>query len=456
MSNSIDSIIEKQRLFYQKGLTLDVKSRKQRLEKLLKVIKKYDEKIGLALKKDLGKSYEEALLTEIREVRKEIEFTLKNITKWAKTKKVPTPITLFGSKSRIIPEPLGNILIIAPWNYPFNLSIMPVIPAIAAGNTIILKPSELAPATSSVISEMISKNFSNDEFAVIEGGVEETTKLLNHPFDHIFFTGGETVGKIVMKAASENLTPVTLELGGKSPAIVLKDSDIKTSAKKIAWAKYTNAGQTCVAPDYVLVDKSVKAKFLDYIRKSIVSFYGENPKQSRFYGKIINSRHFDRLEKLLENQKVITRFETDPDNKYISPIVLDDPDPESPVMQEEIFGPILPVISVNSIEEATDFVSKRPKPLALYVFTENKKNSDEVLLKTSSGGACVNDALIHLSSHHLPFGGVGTSGMGAYHGKWGFETFSHYKSVVKSTTKFDIPLRYPPYPDWFKKLMNKI
>ncbi|MGM0419137.1 MAG: aldehyde dehydrogenase family protein, partial [Thermodesulfobacteriota bacterium] len=277
MSNSIDSIIKKQVSFFKKGSTLDIKSRKKRLEKLLKVIKTYDGKIAAALKKDLGKSYEEALLTEIREVRKEIEYTLKKLSKWAKTKKVPTPITLFGSKSRIIPEPLGNILIIAPWNYPFNLSIMPAIGAIAAGNTVIIKPSEIAPETSSVLLEMINNNFLNEEIAVVEGGVEDTTKLLNHSFDHIFFTGGETVGKIVMKAASENLTPVTLELGGKSPAIVLKDSNIKISAKKIAWAKFTNAGQTCVAPDYVLVDKSVKAEFLDHLKKSIISLYGENP-----------------------------------------------------------------------------------------------------------------------------------------------------------------------------------
>lgn len=454
MSNSICSILEKQTAFYQKGLTIDLKSRKQRLEILLKALEIYTQKISSALKKDLGKSYEEALMTEIREVRKELEYTIKNLKKWAKIKKVPTPVTLFGSKSRIIPEPLGKILIIAPWNYPFNLSIMPAIPAVAAGNTVVIKPSELAPETSSVIHEMISKNFSNEEIAVIEGGIDETSELLKHPFDHIFFTGGETVGKIVMKAASAHLTPVTLELGGKSPAIVLKDANIKTSAKRIAWAKFTNAGQTCVAPDYVLVDKSVKDIFLKEIKKSIISFYGENPKESPFYGRIINDRHFERLENLLKDQKPVTKLETDSKTKYIAPAVLDDVSPESPVMKQEIFGPILPVLSVESMSEAICFAGKRPKPLALYVFTESRKNSGEVLLKTSSGGACVNDAIVHLSSHHLPFGGVGTSGMGAYHGKFGFETFSHFKPVVSSTTKFDIPLRYPPFPQWFKKLMN--
>ncbi|MCB9480304.1 MAG: aldehyde dehydrogenase [Desulfobacteraceae bacterium] len=454
MSNTIHSIIQKQTAFYQKGCTIDFKSRKQRLEILLKSLEDYTPEITRALKKDLGKSHEEALMTEIREVRKEIEYTIKNFQKWAKIKKVPTPVTLFGSKSRIIPEPLGKILIIAPWNYPFNLSVMPVIPALAAGNTVIIKPSELAPETSSVICDMISKNFSSEEIAVIEGGVDETSELLNHPFDHIFFTGGETVGKIVMKAASANLTPVTLELGGKSPAIVLKDANIKTSAKRIAWAKFTNAGQTCVAPDYVLIDRSVKDDFLKEIKKSVVSFYGENPKESPFYGRIINDRHFERLEKLLKNQKPVTKLETDSKARYIAPTVLDEVSTESPVMQEEIFGPVLPVLTVDSINEAIDFVTKRPKPLALYVFSENKKNSSEVLLKTSSGGACVNDAIVHLSSHHLPFGGVGISGMGAYHGRFGFETFSHFKSVVSSTTKFDIPLRYPPFPKWFKKLMN--
>ncbi|MDY0133024.1 MAG: aldehyde dehydrogenase [Desulforegulaceae bacterium] len=456
MSNSINHITEKQNDFFKKGHTLDIKSRKERLKKLLKAVENYNKIISSALNQDLGKSPEEALMTEIREVRKEIGFTIKNLSKWSKPKRVPTPITLLGSRSRIIPEPLGKVLIIAPWNYPFNLSIMPAIAAIAAGNTVIIKPSELAPATSSVISEMIGKTFEKEEIAVVEGGIDETTELLNHPFDHIFFTGGEIVGKIVMKAASKNLTPVTLELGGKSPAIVLKNSNLKTSAKRIAWAKFTNAGQTCVAPDYVLVDKSVKSEFLHHLKKSIIQFYGENPLESKFYGRIINHRHFERLEKLLENQKIVTNFDKNHAKKYFAPCVLDDVSEDSLVMQEEIFGPILPIVSVNSRDEAINFITKRPKPLALYVFTENKKDSDEVLAKTSSGGACVNDALIHLSSPHLPFGGVGTSGMGEYHGQWGFKTFSHYKSVVHSTTKFDIPLRYPPFPEWFKKLMNLI
>jgi len=456
MPNSIDSIIEKQNAFFKKGFTLDLKSRKERLQKLLEATNRFQEEIAEALLNDLGKSYEEALLTEIREVKKEISYTLKHVSKWAKIKKVSTPLTLFGSKSFIQPEPFGKILIISPWNYPFNLSIMPLIAAIASGNTGVIKPSELAPNTSSVIFKMISETFMEDEIAVIQGAVKETTELLDKKFEYIFFTGGENVGKIIMGSAAKHLTPLTLELGGKSPVIVCKDADIKTAAKRIAWAKFTNAGQTCVAPDYVLIDQSVKNEFYNHIKENILSFYGNDPKKSSFYGRIINERHFKRLRELLKNQKSITMVETDEDKRFISPVVLDEPEAESPVMKEEIFGPVLPVLSFNEISEAIDFITIRPKPLALYAFTEDKSISQMIMEKTSSGGVCINDALVHLSSHNLPFGGVGTSGMGSYHGEFGFRTFSHYKAIVSTTTKFDLPLRYPPFPKWFGRLMNII
>ncbi|MDY0161640.1 aldehyde dehydrogenase [Desulfobotulus sp.] len=458
MSNpeSISHIIAKQRFFFGQGSTLTLQSRKKRLEALDQAITRHEKTIFDALALDLGKSPEEALLTEIREVKKEIRFTLKHLSSWMKSRSVPTPITLFGSKSRIQPQPLGTVLIIAPWNYPFNLSLMPLIPALAAGNTVIMKPSEMAPATSAILAKIISDAFLPEEVALVEGGIPETTELLSQAFDHIFFTGGEAVGRIVMEAATRHLTPVTLELGGKSPALVAADAHVELAAKRIVWGKFMNAGQTCVAPDYVLVEEGILPQFIKALKKYIAAFYGETPGKSPFYGRIISERHFDRLLALLENQHILVGGIFDRKERFLAPTVLGDVSAESPVMQEEIFGPILPLIPVSDMESAIRFVQNRPKPLALYVFTEDRAFCEKVLRETTSGGACVNDTLVHLSSHHLPFGGVGPSGMGAYHGKEGFRTFSHYKSIVKTSTRLDLPLRYPPYPRWFRHLMNRI
>ncbi|TWI74166.1 aldehyde dehydrogenase (NAD+) [Desulfobotulus alkaliphilus] len=454
--NFISDLIAKQRFFFGEGKTLTLQSRKKRLETLSHSIRQHEREILEALASDLGKSPEEALLTEIREVRKEIEFTLKHLSSWMKSRSVPTPLTLFGSKSRIQPQPLGTVLIIAPWNYPFNLSLMPLIPALAAGNTVILKPSEMAPATSAILAKIISDAFLPEEVALVEGGVPETTELLSHAFDHIFFTGGEAVGRIVMEAASRHLTPVTLELGGKSPALVAADAHVELAAKRIVWGKFMNAGQTCVAPDYVLVEEGILPRFIKALKKYLAAFYGDYPAQSPFYGRIINERHFDRLVGLLENQNVLVGGNHERKERFLAPTVLGNVSAESPVMQEEIFGPILPLVSVSDMESAIRFVQNRPRPLALYVFSEDRIFCEKVLRETTSGGACVNDTLVHLSSHHLPFGGVGPSGMGAYHGKEGFRTFSHYKSIVQTRTGLDLPLRYPPYPRWFRNLMGRI
>lgn len=450
----VRNIFEKQRQYFNQDRTRCKKQRKDALRRLFNSVKKYEGKILDALAMDLGKSEGEAFLTEVMVVRNEIKFTLKHLSCWMRPKWAPTPLTILGSGSRIMAEPLGTVLIIAPWNYPFQLSLMPLIPAIAAGNTAIVKPSELAPATSSVIREIIENAFSSEEVAVVEGGIPETQALLELPFDHIFFTGGEAVGKIVMQAAAKHLAPVTLELGGKSPVILAKDANLTIAARRIAWGKFTNAGQTCVAPDYLLLEREMQVPFLRAIQRELEGFYGKTPATSSQYGRIVSDRHFDRLVKFLEGEKIVIGGNHNKEDRFIAPTILADVSPDSPIMQEEIFGPILPLVPVDTMEEAMEFVRARPKPLALYVFSEDKKLCNRVLARCSSGGACVNDTLVHLSSSYLPFGGVGTSGMGAYHGKKGFESLSHIKSVVRTNTLFDLPLRYPPYPAWLKSVLK--
>lgn len=452
----IQSVFEKQRHSFRTDRTLYKKQRKDALRRLFNSIRKHEEKILDALALDLGKSEGEAFLTEIMGVRNEIKFVLKRLSRWMRPQWVPTPLVLAGSGSRIMAEPLGTVLIIAPWNYPFYLSVMPLIPAIAAGNTAIIKPSELAPATSMVIREIVEDAFSPEEVAVIEGGIPETEALLELPFDHVFFTGGETVGKIVMQAASRHLTPVTLELGGKSPVFLARDANLAVAARRIAWGKFTNAGQTCVAPDYLLMEKDMQVPFLRAMGKEIEKFYGKNPATSSQYGRIVSDRHFDRLIKFLEGEKIVIGGSHSKESRFIAPTVLANVSPDSPIMQEEIFGPILPLVPVENMEEAMEFVRSRPKPLALYVFSEDKFFCNRVLQRCSSGGACVNDTLVHLSSSYLPFGGVGTSGMGAYHGKKGFEALSHMKSVIRTGTFLDLPLRYPPYPSWLRRVLKWI
>ena len=441
---AVDDIIHKQRDFFQTGTTKDVGFRVQQLNTLKQAVIEHEPDIVEALRADLNKPEFEAYATEIW-VRREIDYALKHIKSWTKPKKVTIPIEQFPGAARIYPEPLGVVLIIGAWNYPFQLIISPLVGAIAAGNCAILKPSEIAPHTSQVLADIIQKHFDSAYIAVLEGGVEISQQLLAEKFDHIFFTGGRAIGKIVMEAAAKHLTPVTLELGGKSPCIVDDDINIEHTARRITWGKFLNAGQTCIAPDYLLVNRTIKQDFLAAIQKSIREFYGDNPATSSDYARIINQKQFNRLVEFLKSGEIIIGGETDPSSCYIAPTVIDNISLEQPVMQEEIFGPILPVIQYTDLTEAIAMINARPKPLALYFFSTNKKLQEQVLRETSSGNVCINHTVMQFGVSSLPFGGVGDSGIGSYHGKAGFDTFSHYKSVLNKSFQLDLKLLYPPY-----------
>lgn len=446
------SLIDKQKEFFRTGKTKDIFYRMTALEKLKNGIKSHEKEFLDALKADLNKSEFEAYSSEIGIILEEIRFTLKNLREWVKPKKVKTPITHIGSKGYIYAEPYGLALIIAPWNYPFQLAVAPLIGAIAAGNCAILKPSELTPRTSRVLAELISELFPEEYISVIEGGVETSQALLSEKFDYIFFTGSVPVGKIIMEAAAKTLTPVTLELGGKSPCIVHEDANIKLAAKRIAWGKFMNAGQTCVAPDYLYVHQNIKAKFLNQLSESVKELYGEHPLENPNYTRIVSKRHFERLQSFLSNGETIIGGETNENGLVIEPTVITNIAWEDPVMADEIFGPILPVLEYNDLTAVIEGIHNHPNPLALYLFTENPKVEQEVLNGITFGGGCINDTVYHLVSPYLPFGGVGTSGIGSYHGKGSFDTFSHNKSILKQTTRFDIPLRYPNVKDGLKKI----
>ena len=441
----VKDIIHQQREFFATGKTKSVEWRIEQLKRLKQGILDDKEAIINAVKADLGRPDFEAYF-EIAAIS-EINYALKHIKSWSKPKKVPTSIDQFPSSAQIYPEPLGVILIISPWNYPFSLLISPLVGAIAAGNCAILKPSEIAAHTSGAIAKMIEKTFDPAYIAVVEGGVEASQALLAEKFDHIFFTGGTAVGKIIMAAAAKHLTPVTLELGGKSPCIIDADVDIKYAAKRITWGKYLNAGQTCIAPDYLLVDSRIKSDLLTEIKKCVKDFYGENPFQSPDYARIISRRHLERLQPLLKDGKIVIGGESNPEEKYIAPTVIDGVDWDSPVMAEEIFGPILPVLEYTDLNIAIAQINAHPKPLALYFFSKDKQKQEQVLQQTSSGGVSINDTLMQVSVTDLPFGGVGDSGIGSYHGKASFDTFCHYKSVLKKGLWFDQNWRYPPYKD---------
>ncbi|MEY8304537.1 aldehyde dehydrogenase [Anaerosalibacter bizertensis] len=435
--------LKKQKEFFKSGKTKDIKFRIENLNKLKKSIEKNEQCIMEALKKDLGKSNFESYSTELGIVLSEISFITKHLKKWAKPKKVKTPITNFKSSSYIYPEPYGNTLILSPWNYPFQLSIVPLIGSIAAGNTVILKPSSTSYYTSKIIEEIINENFDTGYIHVITG--ERGKKLLDENFDYIFYTGSVPVGKIVMKKASKYLTPVTLELGGKSPCIVDGKANLNLSAKRIVWGKFLNSGQTCVAPDYMFIHKNVKNEMINNIIYYIKTFYGENPLYSEEYTKIINERQFNRLIKLLDNNKIIYGGDYDKDSLYISPTLMNNVNWDDPIMGEEIFGPILPILEYEELNEVIDIVNSHPKPLALYFFSNDKENAEKIINGISFGGGCINDTIMHLSSPYLPFGGVGTSGMGSYHGKKSFDTFTHYKSILEKSNIIDPNFRYPPY-----------
>lgn len=450
-------IISRQREYFKSGATLDMEFRRGQLMNLKHMIEYNESKILEALRADLGKSDMEGYLTEVGFVLNELDYMIKKLGSFARPKSVRTPIAYFGSKSYIMPEPYGVVLILSPWNYPFQLTIAPLIGAIAAGNCAILKPSEHSYYTTELLEELILNTFYEDYIKVIEGEIPETQALLEEKFDYIFFTGSIGVGKIVMEAASRHLTPITLELGGKSPCIVDKNVDIKLAAKRIAWGKFLNAGQTCVAPDYILIHREIKQEFLKELEKTLYEFYGEDPKRSEHFAHIINRRHFDRLASLLEGGKIAIGGEIDSDKLYIGPTILEDVDLHSKLMQDEIFGPLLPVIEYGNIEEVVRFIDNKPKPLALYLFTQDREKIDYVLKNTSSGGVCINDTISHMTTKWLPFGGVGTSGMGKYHGKASFDIFSHEKSVLESGFRFDLNQKYPPYStplEKMKKLMK--
>ncbi|PLR65958.1 aldehyde dehydrogenase family protein [Bacillus sp. UMB0893] len=457
LEQSIQLIISKQKEYFYKGNTRNVQGRYDQLEKLYLTIKKNERAIMDALKTDLNKSEFEAYSTEIGILLEEIQFSKKNLKKWAAPKKVKTALTHIGTTGKIVPEPFGTALIIAPWNYPFQLALSPLAGAIAAGNTAVLKPSEFAPNVSNLLKDLVEEIYPPELVTVIEGGIETNQMLLAQKFDTIFFTGSVPVGKIVMKAASEHLTPVTLELGGKSPCIVHKDANLELSAKRIAFGKFTNAGQTCIAPDYLLIDKEIKAEFLIMLKREINEMFGTNPLQNENFSRMISKKHFDRLIQFLSDGKVIIGGAADPETLKIAPTILDGVNADANVMQEEIFGPILPVMDYSNLDEVISFIQDRPKPLALYLFTSSKQTEQQVIQHVSFGGGCINDTLMHIATPHLPFGGVGESGMGNYHGKYSFDAFSHYKSVLHQTTKFDFSFRYPHAKNglkWIRRLLK--
>jgi len=451
----IKGVIERQREFFNGGKTKDIGFRIDKLKILRKVIIENEKEIMEALKKDLNKSPFESYETEIGLVLEEIKFTIKHLSDWAKPKKVKTPMTQFLSASYVYSEPYGVILIMSPWNYPFQLAIAPLIGSIAAGNCSIIKPSEYSPHTSTMIDKLIKENFDESYITIVRGGREANKTLLDEKFDYIFFTGSVPVGKIVMEAASKHLTPVTLELGGKSPCIVDDTANIDLAAKRIVWGKLLNAGQTCVAPDYLLVQSRVKNELISKMQKYITQFYGVSICSNFDYPKIINEKHFNRLLNLMRSGNVVFGGEYNDKTYHIAPTIIEGVTWQSPIMQEEIFGPLLPVIEFENLSEAVSEVNKHPKPLALYLFTNDMVKERYVINNTSFGGGCINDTIVHLATPYMSFGGVGDSGMGGYHGKTSFDTFSNKKSILKKSNIIDIPLRYAPYKNKLK-LLKKI
>lgn len=437
-------IVSRQRQFFDSCATKNVEFRIQQLKKLKAAFLKHEKNLYAALKSDLNKSEMESFATEVGITITEIEHNLYKIKKWAKNRSVDTPLFLHPAKSYIRYEPYGVALIIAPWNYPVKNLFGPVLGAITAGNCCVLKPSELAPAASSAIKTMVSEFFDGEYMCVVEGGVTETTELLKEKFDYIFFTGGTEIGRIIYEAAAKQLTPVTLELGGKSPTVVDENIDLDVTARRIAWGKFTNAGQTCVAPDYILVNKKIKKQFIQKVTEVTKEFFGEDASESNDFGRIITDRHFERVKNLIDGN-VVLGGKTDASRKYIAPTIIDNVKANDKVMQEEIFGPVMPVIEYEKTEEAIEFISKRGKPLSMYIFSRNDNFIEKIINATTSGGVCVNDVMLHLGNVQLPFGGVGPSGMGAYNGKIGFETFSHKRAVLKRTFWFDVKQRYAPY-----------
>ena len=445
---TISEIVARQRAYFETGATRSLSFRLHALEQLQQALQKHEALLFEALKADLNKAPMESYMCENGIVLEEIRFHLKHLAGWMKRRRVPTPMAQFHAKSFQAPEPYGLALILSPWNYPVQLCLNPLVGAISGGNCCVVKPSAYAPATSAALAKILGEAFPPEYIAVVEGGRAQNSALLEEKVDYIFFTGSVAVGKVVMEAASKHLTPVTLELGGKSPVIVDKTANVPLAAKRIAFGKVLNAGQTCVEPDYLFLHRSVKDTFVSAFQKALEEFFpgGDYTNMPT----IISEKHYRRVKGLLEGQKILLGGQTDDDRRFIAPTLLDETDPESPIMQEEIFGPVLPMLTYENLDDVIRFVGRRPKPLAFYLFTESRAVEDRILNSCAFGGGCINDTIIHLATSHMPFGGVGESGMGSYHGKQSFDTFTHYRSIVKKSTWLDLPMRYHPYSD--KKL----
>ena len=455
MTNQIDVILEKQKQFFRSGATLSVESRVEMLKKLYDTIKENKKEIAIALQQDLGKSEFESFMCETGMVLSEITYMIKNTAKLAAKKKVSTPLAQFPSVSYQKPVPYGNVLVMSPWNYPFLLAMDPVVDAVAAGNTVVLKPSAYAPATSEIVRTIIEAVFPTEYVAVVTGGRRENMSLLEKKFDMVFFTGSQKVGKEVLRHTAEYLTPTVLELGGKSPCIVDETANIELAAKRIVFGKFLNCGQTCVAPDYILCDKTIKYELIGAIQRQLRRQYGVLPIENPSYGKMINEKHYERVAKLIDQKKVAFGGYGKRDKLQIAPTLMDHVTWDDPIMQEEIFGPVLPILDYEEFEEIFGLLADKPKPLALYLFTENKEHIEAVNDRLSYGGGCINDTVIHLATSEMGFGGVGESGMGSYHGKAGFEAFSHTKSIVEKKTWLDLPMRYQPSKFVYEKLLEK-
>ncbi len=444
-AEEIKQIVESQRDYFYNGHTLDLEERMEALKRLKECMKKYEKEIGEAIKADLGKSAFESYMCETGITLSEISYMEKHMKKFAKPKRVKTPLAQYVSKSYKLPSPHGVVLIMSPWNYPILLSIEPLVDAIAAGNTVVLKPSAYSPKTSEIIEKIVGECFKPEHATVVTGGREENTALLEEKFDYIFFTGSQAVGKVVMEKASAHLTPVTLELGGKSPCIVEKSANIKLAAKRIVWGKFLNCGQTCVAPDYIYCDLEIKDELIEELKRQITKQFGKDPLNNKNYGKIINEKHFQRIVGLIDPEKVVTGGRIKEGSCQIAPTVMDNVTFDDAVMQEEIFGPVLPILTYDNIIDAIDKINSMAHPLALYLFSSNDELIEYVTNCAQFGGGCVNDTIIHLATSEMGFGGFGESGMGSYHGKDGFDTFSHYKSIVDKKTWLDLPMRYQPF-----------
>lgn len=448
----VATLVASQRAYFQSGKTLPVEYRIEMLKKLREAVARQEAAIAAALKADLNKTPFEAYMTETGMVLDELGYAIKHTASWARTKRVRTPLAQFSARSFMIPEPYGVTLIMSPWNYPFSLCVTPLIGAIAAGNCVIVKPSAYAPNVSRLLATMLGALFPAEYVAVVEGGREENRALLEQRFDYIFFTGSVNVGRYVMECASRNLTPVSLELGGKSPVIVEKSADIPLAAKRVAFGKYLNAGQTCIAPDYVLVQAEIRDAFVAAVKEAVAAFYPNGDFTAM--ATLVNDKHFSRVIGLIKPEKVAFGGGGDAERRFIEPTLMQDVAWDDPVMREEIFGPVLPVLTYTELDDALKEIIARPKPLALYLFTGDRAVEKKVLSRVSFGGGCVNDTIIHVATHHMPFGGVGESGMGGYHGKRSFDTFTHYKSVVKKHTFMDMPIRYLPYTPLHEKLLR--